>query len=58
MNDLKSQLKLRFNLTDEQIDAVLNMFSTEIVQNALKATVFPSKELFKMNLKIYSKHTK
>lgn len=53
--NLLEELQNKIGLSQEHAELVLNKFSTETVQKALKATVFRSKELFKMNLKIYSR---
>ena len=49
-------LKAKLQLNDEQIEAVRLKFSDEIITKALKATVFPSRQLFKLNLLHFSKH--
>ena len=56
MNNLRIQLSEKFDLTEEQIDAVFERYSVDEVGKALKATVFRNRELFKMNLKLFKKY--
>ena len=55
MNNLRIQLDEKFELTESQIDAVFARFTEIEIEQALKWTVFRSKELFKTNLRLAKK---